>query len=245
MSKEENKYLATIGLTFPTCEEELVAYERLHQETNYELEENALDPLKIAADLEKENVPKQKATNVDYHKRTVLAAEIVFQSEDDNSLGHLKLQKLMFLCQHHSRMQLQTNFLKQAMGPYDPRLMRSIDKQFVSRKWFEFQPNEFPKYKRLEKCGEHQYWFDIYFSDQKKEIDYIIETFKGFKTNQIELVGTIFACWQKGIENKTIISDQLLINEVYRWHETKKDKFSEELIISAIRWMEENGVYPS
>lgn len=33
---------------------------------------------------------------MDYHKRTVLAAEIVFQSEVDNSLGHLKLQKLMW-----------------------------------------------------------------------------------------------------------------------------------------------------
>ncbi len=59
MSKEEHKYLAATGLTFPTCEEELVAYEKLHQDKKYELDENVLDPFKIVADLDKENKPKQ------------------------------------------------------------------------------------------------------------------------------------------------------------------------------------------
>jgi len=240
MNKEEQIYLSGIGLTFPSNEEELVTFDKHSENYDYELSVDSIDPFKILKECE-----VKKVTNVDYHKRTVLAAEIVYQLENDNSLGHLKLQKLMFLCQETSKMSLHTNFLKQAMGPYDPKLMRSIDSQFKKRGWFKFSAKDFPKYKQLEKCGEHKDWFDKYFVDESHNITFIIETFRKFTTKQIELVGTIYACWQKAIDNKSIISNQLLISYVYEWHESKKDKFSENQIVAAIGWMDQKGIFPN
>lgn len=244
MNQDINKYLSSVGINFPENHKELIAFEQTHDQYNLESNEESIDPEKILAAIKQEKKSKKKASNIDYHKRTVLAAEIVYQLEGDISLGHLKLQKLLFLCQHHSKMNLYTNFLKQAMGPYDPVLMRSIDTQFRNRKWFSFNPKKLPKYQRLNKCGEHQYWFNIYFSDQKTEIKNVIEIFRKFKTHQIELVGTLFACWMNALNAKSIISDQLLINAVYDWHKTKKEKFSEEQIVNAIGWMREKGIYP-
>jgi len=244
MNKEEEIYLSEMGLTFPSNEEELIAFDKQSENYDYELSEDSIDPFKILKECEVQYREVKKATNVDYHKRTVLAAEIVYQLENDNSLGHLKLQKLMFLCQQTSKMNLHTNFLKQAMGPYDPILMRSIDSQFKKRGWFKFSHENFPKYQRLDKCGEHKEWFEKYFIVESHNITFVIETFRKFTTKQIELVGTIYACWQKALANKSIVSDQLLIRDVYEWHKSKKDKFSESQIIAAIGWMNEKGVFP-
>lgn len=77
-----------------------------------------------------------KPTNVDFYKRTVLAAEIVWQLHREPTFGHLKLQKLLFLCIRSSNMQLPVNFTQQAMGPYANRMMRPIDKQLQEKNGF-------------------------------------------------------------------------------------------------------------
>src|SRR4051812_32594249 len=81
--------------------------------------------------------PVKAITNVDYYRRTLLAAEIIHSLHGEMTLGHLKLQKLIYLAQRTEHINLPVNFLKQAMGPYDPRLMRSIDKQLLEKKWFK------------------------------------------------------------------------------------------------------------
>ena len=184
------------------------------------------------------------ATNSDFFKRTVLAAEIIDQLKDENTLGHLKLQKLMYLCQHTTRMNLQTNFLKQAMGPYNPRLMRSIDKQMKIKNWFEFAKDKFPKYQPLENAGEHTQWYNRYFTHQKSQIDSIINIFRTAKSHQVELVATIYACCLESKKNKEIISKVTIVNKVYAWSKDK-EKFSEQQITSAHTWMQEKGIYPT
>ena len=244
MSEKINKYLSSVGLKFPENEKELIAFNNTFKDYEYSLNEESIDPYKLLCDEKDQCLVKEKVTNVDYHKRTVLAAEIVYQLKDDNYLGHLKLQKLIFLCQNITSMSLHTNFLHQTMGPYDPILMRSIDSQFKKRQWFEFKENDFPKYKPLDKCGEHKEWFSRYFKNDSEQINKIIERFRSLKTDQVELVSTIYACWQKEIESNSEVNNELLIHDVYAWHESKK-KFSEDNIIKAIEWMSEKGIYPS
>ena len=245
MKKKVKKYFSSVGLKFPENEAELKAFNEIHDEYDHSLSEEDIDPNKILQKIKQEHTLAKKPTRIDYHKRTVLAAEIVFQLKDDVSLGHVKLQKLIFLCQNTSSMSLHTNFLKQAMGPYDPVLMRSIDHQFKKNKWFEYQPTGFIKYQPLKKCGGHQTWFKRYFENDLENINYIIDLLRKASMEQTELVGTIFACWLKGIQENTIISDEYLIKKVYGWHETKKEKYTRDQIISATQWMKEKGIYPS
>lgn len=241
MSKEIEKYFSAVGFTFPENESELLAFDKENEGYEYKLKENSIDPFEILKEIK---IEQSKITKVDYHKRTVLAAEIVFKLKDDYSLGHLKLQKLIFLCQNTTDMALHTSFLRQAMGPYDPVLMRSLDSQFIKNKWFKYNREGYPKYIPLEKCGDHEEWFKRYFNNQLSEIDILIETFRDLKTNQVELVATLYACWQKAKDNNSIISNQLLIQLVYKWHKSKKDKFNETQIENAISWMKEKGIHP-
>lgn len=184
-----------------------------------------------------------KPTNIDYYKRILLATEIVWQLHKEPTLGHLKLQKLMYLTQESGKMQLPTNFLQQVAGPYDPQMARSLDKQMKTKKWFEFKRGEFLKFKPLEKAGEHKADFEKFFANQIDSIQYIIDTFKTAKSDQVEIVGTLYACWNKLIDEKQIVSDELLTKRFYEWSE-EKAKFERNRIIKALRWMETKGIAP-
>lgn len=184
-----------------------------------------------------------KPTNIDYYKRTLLATEIVWQLQKEPTLGHLKLQKLIYLAQESSTMQLPTNFLQQVAGPYDPKMARSLDKQMKTKKWFEYKKTELLKFKPLEKAGEHKTDFEKFFANEKESILYIIDTFKTAKSDSIELVGTLYACWKKLTEEKQMITDELISKRFYEWSE-EKAKFEKSRILKALRWMETKGIVP-
>ncbi len=216
----------------------------------------ALEPNPVKAENAKEDREKEsetieetkviplKPTNVDYYRRTVLAAEIVWQLQKEPTLGHLKLQKLIFLCQRNTNMQLPTNFLKQAMGPYDPQLMRSIDKQLKQKKWFQYKKSEFLKYVPLEKSGEHQKDFTKYFSEQKDSIQYIIDTFRNKKSDIIEITATLYACLEEMHKQNIMYSEPMLLQMFYDWSERKED-FAEHDVKQVFKAMQAKGIIPN
>jgi hypothetical protein len=175
--------LKKFGFVFPTTPSEVEQFEEVFGSTEIDLPEelqdgqfliDALQPVVPEGPVNKKKarVTSQKSTadkketkvipidnaptHVDYYRRTLLAAEIVCELHQEMTLGHVKLQKLIFLSQRTENIRLPVNFLKQAMGPYDPRMMRSIDKQLLVKKWFQFFPAEKLKYKPLENAGQHK-----------------------------------------------------------------------------------------
>lgn len=192
----------------------------------------------------KGKVIELKPTNVDYYRRTVLAAEIVWQLHKEPTLGHLKLQKLIYLCQKSADMQLPTNFLRQAMGPYDNRLMRSIDKQLKEKKWFEYKKEQVLKYQPLEKAGQHHNDFIKYFPAESESIQFIIDRFKTIKSDIVEIVATLYACMDNMLNENVIFSEALLFQRFYEWSEEKK-KFSEKEVERVFSRMKETGIVPN
>jgi len=151
--KDIDSLLNSVGLGFPETSNEIDLFKKVFVDYNFKSRIEAVDPIKILENARQKTVNISK---VDYHKRTVLAAEIVFQLSNEWSLGHLKLQKLIYLCQHTTGMAIHTNFLKQAMGPYDPALMRSIDSQFKKQKWFHYHSDRKQKYLPQKNAEEHE-----------------------------------------------------------------------------------------
>ena len=190
------------------------------------------------------NVIPLKPTRVDYYKRMLLAAEIVHQLHRQPTLGHLKLQKLIYLCQKTEQIQLPTNFLQQAAGLYDPKMARSIDKQLKDKKWFLYQRGEMLKYAPLENAGEHRADFDKYFAQQKEGIHTLINLFRSAKSDQMEIVATLYACWERLLQEGADISNEHLIECFYQWSE-EKTKYPPERLATAIEWMSEQGIVPS
>ncbi|QQX76492.1 MULTISPECIES: hypothetical protein [Aequorivita] len=235
-----DEILGSLGFGLPENKIEIKAFDESFRNYQFEADETKINSEEILKNLR----PKIKPTNIDFHRRTVLAAEIVFKLHKENTLGHLKLQKLIYLCQHSTQMNLHTNFLKQAMGPYDNRLMRSLDKKFRENQWFTFSSNDYLKYQPLEKVGGHREWYERYFSNELSDIDFIIEKFRKFRTRNVELIATVFACWKEIIEEKQLLNDDILIKKFYAWH-PDKSKYQRQEILDTIDWMNNEGFYPS
>jgi len=172
-----------------------------------------------------------------------LAAEITFQLHTEPTFGHLKLQKLIYLCQQLKHMDLVADFKQHAAGPYDPVMARYLDQQFKDRQWFSYDLNQNLKYKPLKKCNEHRSAFDKYFAKDVSEIYHLIGLFRTSKSEHIEIVATLFACWLRLLEKKLSVTEEQLLKDFYAWSKEKKE-FSQNEVLNRLKWMKQNSVVP-
>lgn len=172
-----------------------------------------------------------------------LAAEITFQLHTEPTFGHLKLQKLIYLCQQLKHMDLVADFKQHVAGPYDPVMARYLDKEFKVREWFSYDPKRDLKYKPLSRCNDHRSAFNRYFAKDVSEIYDLIGLFRTSKSDHIEIVATLFACWLRLLEKKSSVTEEQLLKDFYAWSKEKKE-FSQNEVLNGLKWMKQNSVVP-
>ena len=172
-----------------------------------------------------------------------LAAEITFQLHTEPTFGHLKLQKLIYLCQQLKHMDLAADFKQHAAGPYDPVMARYLDKKFKDHEWFSYDPQRDLKYKPLSRCNDHRSAFNKYFAKDVSEIYDLIGLFRTSKSDHIEIVATLFACWLRLLENKQSVTEEQLLKDFYAWSEEKKG-FGKNEVLNGFKWMKVHSITP-
>lgn len=192
--------------------------------------------------------PAKLNKSQNFFRRVVLGAEIINQCHDEWTFGSVKFQKLLYLCEQASKMNFTTNYVKQAAGPFDHRFMHTFKAEFKKLKWYEITKGKgkFAKtnFTPLEKIDSYKKYFDRYYSEVKDDVQYVIDTFFKSKTDDVELVATIYYSCEEIFSNHQILSDKDIIDRVYKWHPKKKEKFTKEKIIETHNWMIEKGIYP-
>ena len=96
---------------------------------------------------------------------------------------------------------------------------------------------------RSENCGKHSEDYKKYFEEQLPTINKLIETFRKFKSQDIEAVATLYACWKEAIANNELVNDAIIINKFYNWSK-EKEKFNKPDLVVHLAWMRDNGIYP-
>ncbi len=245
--------LASTGFLFPRTEEELDTFNKLYSDEDYELKDYKINPDKlIKCSEQNKKVTSQKlsfeSNKKTYFKRAVLAAEIASQLYKEPTFGHVKFQKLMFLCENIKGMNISYQYSKQAAGPYDNKFMHSIDYEMKRQKWFEVKKEKSGSiikyvFVPLENFDGHKKYYKHYFATIEEKIQWFIDTFRKEKTDKVELIATLYACWMELIGNRQIVNEATLLSLLYSWSEEKK-KFSEDSAKKAIHWMKENGITP-
>lgn len=172
-----------------------------------------------------------------------LAAEITFQLHTEQTFGHLKLQKLIYLCQQLKHMDLAADFKQHAAGPYDPVMARYLDKKFKDHEWFSYDPQRDLKYKPLSRCNDHRSAFNKYFAKDVTAIYDLIGLFRTSKSDHIEIVATLFACWLRLLENKQSVTEEQLLKDFYAWSE-EKNRFSKAEVLNGYKWMKMYSITP-
>jgi hypothetical protein len=209
---------------------------------------NTISEVKERNELEKYEKELKKQNQEFFFKRVVLAAEIAYQLHNEITFGHVKFQKMVYLCEHASQMNINDRYVKQVAGPYDRKFMHSIDKELQRNKWFKVEriiqnSKARFKYVPLEKCENYKNYYSSYFDTAEQKIAYLIELFKKVKTDTIEIVATIYGCLIELKEQHITINEENLLNGFYMWSEAKS-RFQKEHVIATWKWMEEKNIVP-
>ncbi len=180
-----------------------------------------------------------------HFRRAVFAAEIVARLHREPTFGHVKFQKLIFLCEKKCGVDIGSTYYRQAAGPYDNRAFRSIDSQMKKQQWFAaMKVDKRYTYVPLPKAGGHKTYFDRYFADIEEEFSNIVETFRKLDTERCEIVATLYSAWEDLLKENKPVSDERIVNEVLNnWHESKK-RIPRERWENALNWMRQNGFVP-
>ncbi|ADR33442.1 restriction modification system DNA specificity domain [Sulfuricurvum kujiense DSM 16994] len=177
-------------------------------------------------------------------QRSVLAAYLIDNSQDDQFFGHVKLQKMLYMCEAVNNLDFDTDYKRHAMGPYDPKLIRSVDSQLKKAKWFEVKKldGEISRYvyHPLEKVEEYKKYVGRYWDQQK--IEHIFHLMKPMRTLQAEIVATLYSAYTDLKKANVSITDAILINEARNnWHDNKKN-IAVETWEKAIEWMKSKNL---
>lgn len=71
--------------------------------------------------------------------------------------------------------------------------------------------------------------------------EYLI--FRTSKSDHIEIVATLFACWLRLLENKQSVTEEQLLKDFYAWSE-EKNRFSKAEVLNGYKWMKMYSITP-
>jgi len=201
-------------------------------------------PAKTASVAVNKQVEAGRAANI-YFKRSVFAAEIVHRLHDEPTFGHVKFEKLIFLCEKQCGVDTGSVYYRQAAGPYDNRALRSIDSQMEKQRWYAVQKDDKRyRYVPMAKSGGHKIYFDRHFAGIEDEFTRLIEMFRKFKTEQCEIIATLYSAWGDLLDSSEQVTENRIIEQVlHHWH-TSKQRIDEGRWQRALGWMKEKGLVP-
>ncbi|WP_228738448.1 restriction endonuclease subunit S [Xanthomonas euvesicatoria] len=79
----------------------------------------------------------------------------------------------------------------------------------------------------------------------RKELDRLIALFEGRKTDDLEVVATLYAVWNDALAGGLDPNDEWLINEFRsNWHEAK-ERFTPDILGKWLGWMRDHGLVPT
>jgi type I restriction enzyme S subunit len=194
--------------------------------------------------IQQESNAGGKKANVHFI-RSVLAAEVIDRLHDEPTFGHVKCEKVIYLADRLCKVDTGSHYHRDAAGPYDNRALRSIDSQLKKQQWFDAQKVDGRyRYLPMAKRGEHKQYFDRYFGKAQSVFDQIIDTFRSMRTEQCEIVATLFEAWHDLLERQQPVSDDAIVHEVLNnWHDSKR-RIDEDRWRKALDWMRKKGFVP-
>ena len=195
-------------------------------------------------DLEQPQVIETKPKANICFQRSVFAAEIVHRLHEEITFGHVKCEKLIFLCEERCGVDTGSTYRRQAAGPYDNRALRSIDAQLKKQKWYEAKKGEKGyRYVALENAGGHAKYFTRYFQPVSDEFERIITRFRTATTQQCEIVATLYSAWNDLLDAGSPTDDSIIDQVLEHWHVNKK-KIDESTWRTALAWMKAKDIVP-
>jgi hypothetical protein len=189
-------------------------------------------------------------------RRAAAACMVVKEMQNDNTLGRIKMAKVLYLLDTHFNLDISSSYYRAAAGPLDQDMIygkeNSIESLCSKNSYFKVHEQR-NKEKLLERVKytpavnldngiekSEKLFFGIH-----EDMKTMIAKISRLDTDRTEIVATLYACWNDLIlEGDMVPSDDKIIGDFSnRWHPSKK-RFEKERLKKALEWMRTSGLAP-
>jgi Type I restriction modification DNA specificity domain len=267
ISRLYNSNLTSIKIVFPKSLEEqkdilkkidAVSTETKKLETIYQQKINDLDELKksvlqkafageLTASLSSEKsvtkvIPLQKIEGI---STTDLQAGITaialikhIEKQQHHSFHHVKAEKIIHLAEFILNIDLERNPVKYAAGPNDFTHAKKVESRARKAAFYTVYKNgEHYDYKQGNSINTVIQKTNNCLGEKANLLSQVIDILIPMKTQQAEIVATVYAAWNNLILKGNPFTDEEIVTEAREnWH-TDKLKIPREKFFNAIEWM--------
>ncbi|MEQ7866183.1 restriction endonuclease subunit S [Xanthomonas sp. WHRI 8393] len=190
------------------------------------------------------NDKKSRAEAVDF------SAYLISKLASRRTFGRVAHMKLLFLADSHLGLGLMDGYRRHAAGPLDTTIYRVEERAA--------QEGLYSTSIEVLKSGQEKVSYHIGHNISRsvgvaaaalgagrKELDRLIALFEGRKTEDLEVVATLYAVWNDALAGGLHPNDEWLISEFRgNWHEAK-ERFTPDILGKWLGWMRDNGLVPT
>ena len=180
----------------------------------------------------------------------MLGNYVIRQMRDEERFGKTVLVKVLYVLQHHLRIQHSARYKRWDHGPYSPKMMKTLESKLkgggfhravkVMRDGYEQVV-----YEPLENAEDPKDYFGNAWANRQPEIDQIINLFRPLGSTGAEIIATLYAAWNDLlIAGKTPTDAEIIEDVRFNWHAKKQD-IPPETWQRGLNWMREQGLEPS
>ncbi len=176
--------------------------------------------------------------------KAILAGHIINITNNED-FGRVKFQKLLYLTEHHCKLNLGSNYMQNVAGPYDGKLINEVESKLKHLAFYDINKSKTGRqinYTALGSAKQLENYFKDSFTAESKSIDALLAQFKKSTWEQTEIIATLYAVWNNRILKQETITDELLKKDFLNWDPQKK-KYKDRLDV-ALQWMREKGIVP-
>jgi type I restriction enzyme S subunit len=199
--------------------------------------------------LHKALAPAPAPTASIEHPRAAVSGYVISRLASKRTFGRTAHMKHLYLAESRLGLNLGGRYMREAAGPLDTGIYE-LEKQAEAADWYthgiETLPsgNEKVSYvpgKAIRALAEEGI---AVLGPSREEMDRLIHLMGGLKTEQVEIIATLFAAWNDALLDGQTPDNDWIIKEVREhWH-VSKQRFKPTELMTWLGWMRQNDVVP-
>lgn len=183
--------------------------------------------------------------------RAAVTCNIIKRMQHNHAFGRTFAMKLLYLSQQHIGFETHLEFEREAAGPFD-KWIYDFERDGIAAGWFgrveKSLSNGHTKIEYQVKSAIDEpvaFMNRVGSREQRNELDRLFALFADKKTEEAEIVATLFAAWNDFLFDGVSPTDEQIIQEVREnWH-SSKERFSPEQLIKWLNWLRGNNIVPT
>jgi len=233
---EQHRIVAKVDQLITLCNQLSAAIQRRNQHSRHLADafvDKALSP-----------VSRTSANVVD------LSCYLVDRLVAKPTFGRTTHMKLIYLADTHLGFNFQGEYMREAAGPLDKNIYQ-VEKQAAAKGWYTHtlaplkSGVEKVTYHATDTLAAKARQVAEALGDKRQGLDQLIALLGDKKTEEVEIVATLFAAWNDALLDGQSPSDEWIIREVREnWH-VEKQRFTAEKLGHWLDWMRKHHLVPT